>query len=207
MFYYPPQVDLVLDFDSKLYIGDVQSLRYLQSYNIGAVISVCPENMNLTIDNLPIQVNDKPNVDIQQYFQTTNKYIESRMDKKQNILVHCMAGKSRSATIVLAYLIYSQKWSLQESLIYLKSVRPMVCPNPGFIRQLLQYEKSVLGRIKSKLTYEHTPYYSVQNPDTCIPGVQRQNRQSMTDLNSPLLQSTVRRISCLSPPILYGCRY
>ena len=59
--------------------------------------------------------------------------------EKGGILVHCMAGVSRSATCVIAYLMREHKHSLRSALELVRSKRPIVCPNYGFHKQLKEY--------------------------------------------------------------------
>lgn len=49
------------------------------------------------------------------------------------MLVHCYVGVSRSATIVIAYLMQMYNYSLQGALTFLTSRRPHINPNPGFL--------------------------------------------------------------------------
>lgn len=52
------------------------------------------------------------------------------------VMVHCAAGVSRSATIVMAYLIAKEDMTYQEAHQHVKARRPIVRPNDGFRRQL-----------------------------------------------------------------------
>lgn len=56
--------------------------------------------------------------------------------KEGNVLVHCYAGVSRSATIITAYLMRAEQKPLEEALESLKEVYESVCPNDGFLEQL-----------------------------------------------------------------------
>lgn len=53
-----------------------------------------------------------------------------------NVLVHCFMGRSRSATIILAYLIARRGFSLTHALHALRRVRPQAQPNRGFLLEL-----------------------------------------------------------------------
>ena len=53
------------------------------------------------------------------------------------VLVHCYAGVSRSATIVIAYLILEHNLGCLEATALVKRQRPEVFPNAGFQRQLV----------------------------------------------------------------------
>jgi len=55
--------------------------------------------------------------------------------------VHCMAGVSRSPSVVIAYLMHSEKLSFDQALSLLKHARPVVEPNCAFIYQLQLFEK------------------------------------------------------------------
>ena len=57
------------------------------------------------------------------------------------VLVHCVAGVSRSAAICLAYLLKYRCRSLRAAYHLMCSKRPMVRPNLSFWRQLIQYEQ------------------------------------------------------------------
>ena len=59
------------------------------------------------------------------------------------VLVHCMAGVSRSATIVIAYLMYKKGMKYEEAYAYVKERRKIIHPNSGFKRQLMNYEKEL----------------------------------------------------------------
>ena len=51
------------------------------------------------------------------------------------VLVHCTVGVSRSATLVLAYLMIRQNMTLVEAIKTVKDHRGII-PNRGFLRQL-----------------------------------------------------------------------
>jgi protein-tyrosine phosphatase len=47
---------------------------------------------------------DHESFDISYYFEDANNFIDEER-KRTNVLVHCMAGISRSVSLVIAYLI------------------------------------------------------------------------------------------------------
>lgn len=57
------------------------------------------------------------------------------------MLVHCQAGISRSASIVISYLMERFSMSYDEARKYLKARRPQIDPNDGFVKQLKSYEE------------------------------------------------------------------
>jgi len=57
-------------------------------------------------------------------------------------LVHCSYGISRSASVVIAYLIKSSHKSYDEVLSFVQQQRKIVKPNPGFEQQLRLWEQS-----------------------------------------------------------------
>ena len=59
------------------------------------------------------------------------------------MLVHCLAGISRSATICIAYLMYAGRVSLDTAHDYLKHRRPLIAPNLNFMRQLAEFESQL----------------------------------------------------------------
>ena len=59
------------------------------------------------------------------------------------MLVHCMYGISRSATIVCAYLMYKLNLSCTQSLRQLRSVHREADPSDTFIAELNAYERDL----------------------------------------------------------------
>lgn len=105
----------------------------------------CAAQLNIVY--LPITIRDRGSVDISEYFEKVNTFIEEcRSVEGGRILIHCQAGISRSATFVLAYLLYSQiACDLKDALCMVLEQRPYICPNAGFRHQLMQYEFELIG--------------------------------------------------------------
>ncbi|GMK58870.1 hypothetical protein CspeluHIS016_0603120 [Cutaneotrichosporon spelunceum] len=61
------------------------------------------------------------------------------------VYVHCKAGRSRSVTVVLAYLIHANAWTLKTSYAYVAERRQGISPNIGFVAELIQFEETELG--------------------------------------------------------------
>ncbi|KAI9486434.1 MAG: hypothetical protein EXX96DRAFT_646249 [Benjaminiella poitrasii] len=78
-------------------------------------------------------------------------FIEEAKKKHEPIYVHCKAGKSRSITAILAYLINSERWTLKRAYRHVIKVRPNMSPNIGFITELMKMEGKVHDRVSSFL--------------------------------------------------------
>jgi hypothetical protein len=88
---------------------------------------------------------DCPGQNILNYFEHTNRFIDSALASGSSILVHCQAGVSRSATLVAAYLVAQQGVTWTQALNSIKTIRPCIGPNLGFRKQLQSWEHTVNG--------------------------------------------------------------
>jgi len=53
---------------------------------------------------------------------------------------------SRSVTLVVAWLMKIHHFTLQNALRLVQEVRPIARPNPGFMRQLKEFEAQCFAR-------------------------------------------------------------
>lgn len=71
--------------------------------------------------------------------------IEMARRRGYGSVVHCAAGVSRSAALTLAYLLKYTDLSLLEAFRHTRTVRPVIRPNSGFMKQLAAYERKLRG--------------------------------------------------------------
>ncbi|XP_074562844.1 dual specificity protein phosphatase 1-like, partial [Curcuma longa] len=86
---------------------------------------------------------DTPETELDKHFDECFNFIDEGRSSGGSVLVHCFAGMSRSVTIVLAYLMKKNHITLHEALSLVRSKRPHVAPNHGFMTQLENFEKSL----------------------------------------------------------------
>ncbi|KAF9531721.1 protein-tyrosine phosphatase-like protein [Crepidotus variabilis] len=133
----------------RLYLSDYWSARdaeKLQALGITHVLSVMdivpqiPEIIPAS-QRLHISIQDVANADLLKHLETTTAFIVAALDENltNKVLVHCMMGISRSATVVCAYLVATTEMTAAVSISYVQELRPVVCPNLGFRQQLEDY--------------------------------------------------------------------
>ena len=68
------------------------------------------------------------------------------LDTIKNVIednLYSYAGVSRSASVVIAYLMQEFGKSMFDAMSFVRRKRPIIFPNPGFQKQLLQFEKTI----------------------------------------------------------------
>ncbi|KAI4898826.1 hypothetical protein NFI96_021556 [Prochilodus magdalenae] len=90
-----------------------------------------------------VPVYDDPNEDLHRYFDRCADAIRSEADRGGRTVVYCKNGRSRSATICVAFLMKHHGLSLTDAFEVVKSARSVVEPNPGFWAQLERYEQEL----------------------------------------------------------------
>ena len=93
------------------------------------------------IKYLHLELEDKEDVLLRDRFHETIRFMEMALQNPSNrVLVHCNLGISRSTSLILAYLMKTFNATLLEAFKYLRHRRPIVCPNLGFLHQLIDFE-------------------------------------------------------------------
>lgn len=113
---------------------------------------------------LHVSLDDHDGENVMQHFETTNAFINEafRENKtfpgsKNKVLCHCLAGISRSPTIVVAYLMWACGLGKDEALSFVRQQRCVADPNPGFVRQLGAYEAAI-QRSSSSMGIQLVPW-------------------------------------------------
>ncbi|RUP47470.1 hypothetical protein BC936DRAFT_145699, partial [Jimgerdemannia flammicorona] len=93
------------------------------------------------------------------------EFIDEAKRNHDPIYVHCKAGKSRSVTAVLAYLISVERWTLKRAYRHVTKMRPGICPNIGFVAELMRIEDGVHGVVSSFVGPEWGGEGSMPSPE------------------------------------------
>ena len=97
-----------------------------------------------------VNVMDIPSQNIISHFDRAIEFINKAVTGGGRVLVHCFAGVSRSASTVIAYFMATRKMTFAEAFNYVKKKRPIIFPNFGFQKQLVEYEALLEERSKKK---------------------------------------------------------
>ncbi|CAH8314339.1 unnamed protein product [Eruca vesicaria subsp. sativa] len=134
-----------------LYLGSFAAAcnkTFLKSSNVTHILTVASSLTPAHPDDFVyklVRVVDKEDTNLEIFFDECVDFIDEAKKLGGSVLVHCFVGKSRSVTIVVAYLMKKHGMSLNQALEHVKSIRPVACPNAGFIKQLQDLEKSLQG--------------------------------------------------------------
>jgi protein-tyrosine phosphatase len=126
-----------------LWLGNIASAydkTVLQQHDITHILCITGHGIDVAFYTQDFKycvltADDNVEQPISLFFDTSNNFIKQAMSQKHNVLVHCMFGRSRSATLVAAFLIQHMHFTPMAAFAYLRMKRPVVCPNPGFITQ------------------------------------------------------------------------
>jgi len=139
----------------KLYLSDyvaAADISMLQERNITRVISlggmqdhtmytVHNNNNNVrTISYHFVYIDDRETEPIHEHFRECIDFIRTGKEDEA-VLIHCYAGKSRSATIVIAYLM-DQGMNYLQAYDFVEKRRNCIDPNEGFRNRLMDFQYS-----------------------------------------------------------------
>ncbi|GAB1301999.1 Protein phosphatase Slingshot homolog 3 [Apodemus speciosus] len=129
-------------------------------------------NMAREIDNFfperfiyhNVRVWDEESAQLLPHWKETHRFIEDARAQGTRVLVHCKMGVSRSAATVLAYAMKQYGWGLEQALIHVQELRPVVRPNPGFLRQLQTYQGILTASRQSHVWEQKVGVVSPEEP-------------------------------------------
>ncbi|TNV75449.1 hypothetical protein FGO68_gene2924 [Halteria grandinella] len=135
--------DLILERPGLLYLGNqshAQNSALLIRLGIQVILQVSGEDTQPPhADHFEYHrfiFGDAESVDITEHVKRAVEVIEKCHLEGKGVFVHCAAGVSRSASLVIAYVMKTHKVTFQEALKLVSAKRPCVGPNEGFKRTL-----------------------------------------------------------------------
>lgn len=134
----------------NIYLGNAYNAAYyygLKKNNIKMIINVTKEISKYYPEYFTYyqyELYDNNHDNIKDFLDDANKNIKDfQENKKGNILIHCFMGASRSASVVLYYLMKNKinedtnkLYTLNEALIFIKNKRPIVNPTNKLLEDL-----------------------------------------------------------------------
>eukprot|EP00040_Diaphanoeca_grandis_P041763 m.263454 g.263454 ORF g.263454 m.263454 type:complete len:362 (+) comp50535_c0_seq1:310-1395(+) len=127
---------------------DACNKELLNRLGINAIVNAtkdCPHHFedDNSFNYFRVPVKDTWNQDLPSHFPDCFKFIDRMRSSGNKILIHCTAGISRSATLTIAYIMFSERQALSSAYTFVKSKRPAISPNLDFMGELQQYEKTL----------------------------------------------------------------
>ncbi|KFV58605.1 Dual specificity phosphatase DUPD1, partial [Gavia stellata] len=137
----------------NLYIGDEKTAldRYsLQKAGFTHILNAAHGQRNvdtgpeyyhdMTVEYHGVEADDLPTFKLSQFFYSASKFIDNALqDERNKVLVHCAMGRSRSATLVLAYLMIYKNMTVVDAIEQVSRHR-CILPNRGFLKQLRELD-------------------------------------------------------------------
>ncbi|KAB5571630.1 hypothetical protein PHYPO_G00227270 [Pangasianodon hypophthalmus] len=146
-----PQPSFPVEILPHLYLGcakDSTNLDVLEEFGIKYILNVTPNLPNL-FENAgefkykQIPISDHWSQNLSQFFPEAISFIDEARGQKCGVLVHCLAGISRSVTVTVAYLMQKLNLSMNDAYDIVKMKKSNISPNFNFMGQLLDFERTL----------------------------------------------------------------
>ncbi|OMJ70016.1 hypothetical protein SteCoe_32103 [Stentor coeruleus] len=131
------------EIEPGLYLGDMDAARdeeLLREYTITYVLGILDNFFCMPkfegIMYHRIQMADSFQSNIEDHLSEALGFIEQARKEGHNVLVHCAAGISRSASFVIAYMMVKYNMQYDNARDFVRGKRDCIMPNLGFRRQL-----------------------------------------------------------------------
>lgn len=142
---------------SSLFIGGAlaaRSVYTLKHLGITHILCLCANEIGQSDSQFPdlfeyknFSISDNEDTNISSIFEEASDFIDHVEQTGGRILVHCFEGRSRSATLVLAYLMLRKNFTLLQAWNTLKRVHRRAQPNDGFAKILLELDRKLHGKV------------------------------------------------------------
>lgn len=138
-----------------LYLGDYQAAGDLEALKQAGITHIliaaeeCSARFPEQFTYKKVPIADSVQTDLGTCFGAAVEYVQQALRCGGKVLVHCTAGVSRSASLVIAYTMQEKQWGVVQALSWVRKKRPIVAPNPAFMRQLGAWEETVTGNRKN----------------------------------------------------------
>ena len=123
----------------NLYLGSIRNANSkIKTYDV--IINLSCEKLKKHVQNKSkiynFDIFDDENEPIHSLFKITQNIIDFHLNKGYSVLVNCFMGISRSSTIIIAYIMRKYGLTYNKAYNFVRSKRPIINPNKGFIQQL-----------------------------------------------------------------------
>jgi len=184
----------------NIYIGNYSiSTNYelLKGLGITHIISVIPTINPAFKDKfkyLHIQAYDDDYQDIKMYFDETNLFIKNCLHEGGRILIHCMAGRSRSVTIFIAFLIFIIKGGINQCIVILNNENNKHNINND-VCNIIEYNKLIDSK-KQHIEYkDNSNYNHNHNHNYNYNSKKNENRNNLFDEKISSIENEIPRLS------------
>ncbi|XP_047220076.1 dual specificity protein phosphatase 22-A [Girardinichthys multiradiatus] len=158
-----------------LYLGNIRDSENRESLSKNGITHILSVYNNAKpvyedITYLCIHAADASSQNLLQHFKECIAFIHECRLNGGACLVHCLAGVSRSTTMVVAYLMTVTHCSWEECLSAVKAVRSFVGPNYGFQQQLQEYENTKVSEYRAWLqsSFRASPFSDQQQVEALL---------------------------------------
>ncbi|XP_001199374.3 dual specificity protein phosphatase 22-like isoform X1 [Strongylocentrotus purpuratus] len=146
-----------------IFVGNFRDSKdetQLGNNNITHILSIHDNAKPIRPDKeyLCFSADDAPGQNLIQFFSESNNFIHKCRLEGGNVLIHCLAGVSRSVTLTVAYMMTVTDYKWEDCLRAVKTCRTVAHPNFGFQRQLQEYEYSKLAEYKEDIRLKFPEY-------------------------------------------------
>ncbi|CAB4394152.1 unnamed protein product [Rhizophagus irregularis] len=118
-------------------------------------------------------------------------FIDEARSAGRNILVHCQCGVSRSASLIISYVMKVNRMTLNQAYEYVKDKSPYISPNMSLVYQLVEFEKTLkLGNNNNNNVLPSSPTHGK--------GDLKRTHSRSSSIESELLLISHRRSNSLS---------
>lgn len=132
----------------NLYLGNFTAANYdnLKKNDISSVVCLTSDSHEYSDDIELFHIHDiSENLDAETFsldkLESAVEFIEQQVAKNHNVIVHCMAGSSRSPTVIIAYVMKITGLTVNESCNFVKKKAGHI--NPTFMDLLDEYYYSI----------------------------------------------------------------